>query len=118
MVYSELDKLLQGRCRLSRKLANNTYAVCDGEVLAIRLHQTNILTFYPDGSVRVSSGGWRTVTTKQRLNRFLPGEIYVFSRDRQWWIKRPWQNRADEEFRDGWLISPEEVALGMLQAQA
>jgi hypothetical protein len=113
--YAELDKQLQGRCAQSRKLGNNTYAHRDGAAICIRLHATDILTFYPNGSLQVATGGWLTITTKKRINEFLPAGMYIFSRDCAWWVKRPWQNRADEEFHEGWLITPEEVAVGMLR---
>ena len=126
MDYPTLDRLLQGRCRESRKLANNTYAIRDGAALHIRFHQTNILTFYTDGSVQVKTGGRRTVTTKTRINLFLPAGMSIFQRDGTWWVKPrwyakciwPWQNRADEEFREGWIITPEEVACAMLREGA
>lgn len=107
MTYAELDASLQGRCRNSRKLANNTYAIrfvslpFDGAI-AIRFHHTDILTFRPDGSVMINTGGWETVTTKERLNRYLPNYgIYshrfghesvgwfLFRRGEGWWDSDP-----------------------------
>ncbi len=34
----------------------------------IRFHNTNIITFRPDGSVTFDTGGWQTFTTKERMN--------------------------------------------------
>jgi len=72
--YFELDKQLQGRCRESRKLQNNTYAKrrYSGRI-AIQLHATDILTFHSDGQIDVNTGGWNTVTTHSRMNAYLPG---------------------------------------------
>lgn len=72
--YFELDTKLQGRCKESRKLQNNTYAQrrYSGQI-AIRLHATDILTFHEDGRINVSTGGWDTVTTRSRMNDYLPG---------------------------------------------
>lgn len=42
---------------------------------AIRLHKTDIITFNKD-RVILNSGGWRTVTTKDRINKFSPVKIY------------------------------------------
>lgn len=95
--YQELDAKLQGRCRDSRKLANNTYAQrrdgCrysdsggnPGEPsIAIRLHETDILRFYSNGDIWVNTGGWHTVTTRSRINEFLPRPYNVsgYGRDR------------------------------------
>lgn len=41
--------------------------------IIVRYHETDIVTAYVDGSVSFDSGGWRTYTTKERMNDFLPG---------------------------------------------
>lgn len=73
--YKELDECLQGRCRQSRKLANNTYAIRYDDRLAIRLHATDVVTYTKDGKVILDSGGWHTPTTKDRMNNFSPAYI-------------------------------------------
>jgi hypothetical protein len=72
--YFGLDTKLQGRCRESRKLANNTYARrrSSGQI-AIQLHATDILTFTSTGEIEINTGGWNTVTTHSRMNAYLPG---------------------------------------------
>lgn len=57
-----------------RKLAHNTklwrFIGCGGGVrYAIRLHETDIVTFYADGSIRLHTGGWQTFTTRNRIRR-------------------------------------------------
>lgn len=52
-----------------RKLANNTYLSKTDDYYAITLHGTELIKFYPDKTI-LSSGGWRTATTKDRLNAF------------------------------------------------
>jgi len=71
--YFGLDTKLQGRCKDSRKLANNTYAQrrFSGQI-AVRLHATDILTFHSDGQIDLNTGGWDTVTTRSRMNDFIP----------------------------------------------
>lgn len=79
MNYQEADAKLQGRCSQSRKLANNTYLKRRwNDAIAVRLHATDILTFYPDGRIEVSTGGWDTVTTRDRINTYLdkPWRVY------------------------------------------
>ncbi len=72
--YFELDTKLHGRCKESRKLQNNTYAKrrCSGQI-AIQLHATDILAFHLNGQIEVNTGGWDTVTTRSRMNDYLPG---------------------------------------------
>ncbi len=93
--YFGLDTKLQGRCRESRKLTNNTYAKrrYSGQI-AIQLHATDILTFHSDGQIDVNTGGWNTVTTHSRMNAFLPspwrvgghrGSTLLYKMDPQAW---------------------------------
>ena len=84
MNYQEADALLQGRCRESRKLENNTYLKREGHLgptrygsIHVRLHHTNIVTLYSNGRVTATAGGWDTVTTRNRLNSYMPGPYRV-----------------------------------------
>ena len=64
-----------GRSKVDRKAANNTTVrLIDGGV-AIRLHSTDIVTIHDDGSMILNSGGWLSVTTKERINRYTPARI-------------------------------------------
>ena len=78
--YKSANRELQGRCRMSRKIANNTYLKRldgkEGYVLAVLFHQTYILKFFPDGEIDIDTGGWNTVTTKARLNDYFPGRVW------------------------------------------
>jgi hypothetical protein len=52
-----------------RPAANNTRVqIREGGAVALRLHQTDIVTWYRDGRTVLNSGGWRTPTTKDRIN--------------------------------------------------
>jgi len=54
-----------------KRLANNTVEITDPDgTRRIRLHRTDILTFRPDGSIVVDTGGWDTQTTRDRLNTY------------------------------------------------
>jgi hypothetical protein len=58
-----------------RKLANNTYLIVrDDGGLGIKLHATEIIVFYND-RIEFNSGGYQTLTTKERMNRFTPFSI-------------------------------------------
>lgn len=76
MNFQELDQSLTGRNKQSRKLANNTYAARDGDDIVIRLHSTNIVTYKPDGRVVLDTGGWKTKTTRDRINQYSPVKIH------------------------------------------
>ena len=38
-------------------------------ILRVTYHGTDVVTVGPNGSVGLSTGGWRTVTTKARMNQ-------------------------------------------------
>lgn len=64
------DFVAAGRNKTSRTLANNTTArILNDAMVAIKLHQTDILIFTPN-TVTLNSGGWLSVTTKERINRY------------------------------------------------
>ena len=84
-----------------RKRANNTveYATKDG-TRYIRLHDTDIITFLPNGDIMLDSGGWQTVTTKDRMNRFLDcGKI---CQERKIWYL--WMKDKKYTYKDGMVI--------------
>lgn len=45
------------------------------DTIALKLHATDVVTYHRDGRIVLNSGGWRTVTTKERMNRFSPLSI-------------------------------------------
>lgn len=102
--YDDLLGKLGGRDK--RKLDNNTILMRheDGRI-SIRLHATDIITAHPNGRVVVTTHGtpnpkhfydqnyygvhvpgfgtaprsWRTVLTKDRINKYLPSEWGIYS---------------------------------------
>jgi hypothetical protein len=60
-----------------RKLQNNTYlhARSNGDY-AVRLHSTDVVTIHADGTYSLNTGGWETVTTKDRINNYGPARVY------------------------------------------
>ncbi len=65
----------------SRMGGKNTldYETADGSRV-IRLHETDILTFHANGGITINTGGFNTVTTRARVNAFLPagkGAVYT-----------------------------------------
>jgi len=106
VTYAEIDAQLQGRNRESRKYANNTYWQRRGENIALKLHNTDIVTLYPTGDMSLNTGGWYTLTTKERINRVLPRVFYLHQEKGRWFVV----NRLDDAtyiFIDGMRITSE-----------
>lgn len=59
-----------------KPLENNTRLFARGDDFSVRLHSTDIVTIHPDDSVTLNSGGWLTVTTKDRWKEYSPGRVY------------------------------------------
>lgn len=77
---------LTGRCHESRKLGNHTYLkrvflnhdkANQSDAVALCLHSTNVLTWYPDGTIFLNNGGYPTLTTHDRMNQYLPNGYRV-----------------------------------------
>ena len=60
-----------------RPCANNTRLRRkeDGSI-AMRLYQTDVVTWYHDGTIRLDTDGWTTVTTKRIINAATNAGIY------------------------------------------
>lgn len=67
--------------RIAKRIANNTLEIAypDGRK-AYRLHDTDIVTYMPNGDIRLDTGGWDTVTTRERMCRYLPSGVQVWRR--------------------------------------
>ena len=97
-MYNYLSELLGER--ESKKLLNNTYLVRSGKKIAVRLHNTDVVTFTPK-TITLNSGGWLTVTTKDRMNKYLPSNVKVFANKGEWFVS---QNDKIIPFKDGMRI--------------
>lgn len=69
-------------------------------------HQNPVVVEYEDGTYRLSSCGYQTKTTKERINRYLPRGYYVKQEDFTWYLEKPNDDRV--EFKDGMEIQPQE----------
>ncbi len=85
----------------SRTLGHNTTVHQVGPTtIAVRYHATNIVEFHQDGPIFLTTGGWMTSTTKQRLNDIMPG-VSVWSEGDSWGIAT---RRDSARFSDGMWI--------------
>ena len=87
----------------SERIGNNTLRVNYPDREAIRLHDTDILTFQAD-HVKLDSGGWRTHTTKARINQYLPSGVRVTQKDFEWFVEDS-RDHTVKPFVDGMTIS-------------
>ncbi len=83
--YNEALEKLNGRER--RKLKNNTYLErIDTETIGVRLHNTFVVTYKANGDIILKTGGWHTVTTKDRINAYSP--VGISQKNFTWYVSR------------------------------
>lgn len=117
--YAEAQKMIAtARDKVSKPLRNDTYLEDLGDCLAVRLHYTYIVRYYPDGSVVLDSGGWRTKTTKVRINEYLPNGWSVWQKKGVWYLGYGYwspSNTREYIFEDGIRIGPRGGCSGKLR---
>lgn len=81
---AEALHILDGK--VERTIANNTRLrrLASGRV-AVVLHSTEVVTFTPEGTIILNSGGYRSVTTKARMNACLRTTGYGVSQQKWGW---------------------------------
>lgn len=68
--------LAGGRTPNHRKLQNNTQLIrLHPDRIAVRLHDTNVVILHRDNTFTIHTGGWDTVTTKDRLRSYSPARV-------------------------------------------
>lgn len=80
------------------------YNRADGSKV-IRFHLTDIIVFNPDGSVTLNSGGWQTVTTKDRLNKY--SGFGIFQDKGVWYVSKNHTWSKDIVFADSITLWPD-----------
>lgn len=117
-----LDQGVRKKNTMDRPIANNTRVTQLGEgTIGIKLHNTYIIKYHENPHldcidygdlIELDTGGWKTVTTRDRMNRFCPlhvwtdrGVMYVSASN--WYELR---NNSDEpkvyHFKDHMFFKP------------
>lgn len=112
MTHQEATSLLNSaKSRDAGKpISNNTRIFDRGNHLAIRLHNTDILRIYQDGKYVIDVDGWQTVTTKQRLNEYLPRGVSIYQERSIWYVNIGGYIADGSTFtyQDGLTLTPSE----------
>ena len=115
MNYTDANDKLTGRNHDRRKIGNNTYLERRDDDIALRLQNTDILLYHPDGKITLNSGGWRTVTTKARINEFLPAEWSLWQERGVWYLAYGNSYQSHHKvavYDDGTVLSPDGTYTG------
>lgn len=99
--YQQAIEYLKGK--RERPFAHNTrLELCEDHIEA-KYHGNTVASFYPDGSNAYSSCGWKTSTTKERINWFLPSGFSLYQERSIWRVVKHGTN-YDYIFADGLTI--------------
>lgn len=97
--------IAEGRTGTDRPVANNTRLHLYEETpdrlacVGLKLHATDVVKLYGNGDVEFDSGGWRTVTTKDRMSYHR--DFMIYSHKGIWYIEsRKRAKRVERELRD------------------
>jgi len=85
----------QGRDRA--KLGNNVYLEARGGSVAVKYHDTDIVTYHPNGKIELRCNGWYTTTTKQNLSVFSP--FSVWQEKGEWYVNTAANFSAANRFK-------------------
>jgi hypothetical protein len=87
--YERAAEIIKDSGRMIAGLAVNTYLwevhVERERCYEVIFHVSPIIRFYSDGRVKLWSGGWRTLTTRGRINQF-QSAVYLYTRKGNWWV--------------------------------
>ena len=84
--YEEAAASLGKRSSLVIRGTATTLERRSDDIIAVRYHSTDVVTYHANGDIVLDSGGWWTSTTKKRINRYLPLSMYVTQRDFEWFV--------------------------------
>lgn len=101
MNHAEAIKMVKGKRNAKRrKIGNNTYAeILHDNSVGIMLHSTYVVKIHEDNTYTLQTGGWQTVTTKDRINQYSP--VRVYQRNYEWFVKI---NGKEYPFMEGMVV--------------
>jgi hypothetical protein len=98
--FEQAESFLSGRMeRNVPSIRSTTIVKIDPFTIAVRYHGTSVVLFEKSGRITLNSGGFRSVTTKRRMNEFSP--VQVYQRNWTWYVK---ENGVEKEFSDYYTI--------------
>lgn len=59
----------------------------DEDTFVIQFHATAIVIYRRNGSIQLFNGGYMTLTTKTRINRFTPAGFHIYQNKYQWYVQ-------------------------------
>lgn len=109
--YAEAIAMLKGKSRVA--IANDTFLHIDRDATVtnapvyLRYHATDIAAFFPNGNVRLYTGGWHTATTLSRLRPIARALGFILAkRDGEVTLAAISEPRNAFRFFEGLVLAP------------
>lgn len=93
---------------LGVRLENNTYLIKHADCYSVRLYETDIIDIYPNKWV-FSNGGYCTITTKDRIQRYSMLSISVSQHVWYYRIGNWTQDTDTKVFENGLTLTKEDI---------
>ena len=123
--FDDISKLLTSKNDYYVRLGHNTWAMSaglgdDDPTILVKLHHTIIARMTPD-EITLHTGGYQTVTTKDRLNKLVRPYGYVISQHNWTWFVHevPWDDgHTARVFEEGMTLKRRPAAVEDLHLAA
>lgn len=110
--------------RETRTLGHNTRVQCskardngEPEAIQVILHETAIVTYWKEWTdplhliptqeaIELNSGGWMTLTTKERINQLIPDYFRLWQQDKIWYLGKGYDPVNSFIFQDHVTLLP------------
>lgn len=122
--YADAHKLCTEHPRFPKRRLDGreTYLYGRGDEYIVSLFGKEIVFYRPDNSIHLDTCGWKTVTTKERMNRLMPRGWKLYSQSGQWWLVRPgpnwdWESAPKWAIDRSFTILPDDSVAGAISAE-
>ncbi len=95
MTFKQTETLFATARGNSKFLERNTRLYKRFQTYVIRFWEVDIVTITHDGCFKLNTAGWRTATTKSRLNKYTPA--HITQKNFEWYI-------GNVVFEDGMIV--------------
>lgn len=84
--YSHALQILNGRMRKTIHGIRGTHLEVKDNVVVMYYHNTPVVSFHHNGDIALNSGGYKTRTTKERMNKVIGNKAKVYQHKGGWYI--------------------------------
>lgn len=100
--YAERGESVKSTIKIGNNTESHLHTGPLGDQIYISLHGHKIVCLFPNGNIGINMCGWDTVTTRGRINWFLPPRYGVTQRDYRQYLTTPSESMEIDIY--GWYV--------------